>query len=125
MNHRHLFAIHKQLLRRNIPDDLMPIFFDYLGDLNESVDDLTNKHCWYKITYDDTEYFRTHDDKLVKSWCRKRGGHYCNVCNKVYDIYVSWEFKQHCRGKVHCRNIIKKKKNKIQPSQQKNKYLKQ
>ena len=105
MNYKHLFAIHKHLLKREMPDDLIPIFFDYLGDLNETVEDLTNQHCWYKITYDDIDYFRNDQYKLVKSWCRKHGGHYCSICHKVYDIRATWEFKQHCRGNVHNRNL--------------------
>ena len=107
MNYKHLFTIHRQLLKRDIPDDLMPVFFEYLGDLNETLDDLTNQNCWYKITYDDIDYIRNQQDKLVKMWQRRHGGHYCLVCKKVYDIRATWEFKQHCRGKVHTRNLKK------------------
>ena len=109
MNYKHLFAIHKQLLKHEMPDDLIPLFFDYLGDLNETVHDMINQHCWWRITYDDTDFILAQNNKLARTWSRTHGGHYCTICDKIYDIRATWEFKQHCRGRVHKRNLEKDK----------------
>ena len=107
MNYKHIFAIQKQLLKQNVPEDVIPLFFEYIGDLKETPNDLINKQCFYKITHDDIEYCRNSQNKLVKTWKRVYAGHYCTICEKIYDIQQKWEFKKHCKGNVHKRNINK------------------
>ena len=47
--YKKISTIQNCLYDNDVPTDLHSIFFDFYGDLDESVDDLNNKHCFYKI----------------------------------------------------------------------------
>ena len=48
---KHTLALNRALIRQDVPDDLIPIFFQYVGDFKETPDDLINKHCWSRMEY--------------------------------------------------------------------------
>ena len=85
-HYKKFFIIQKQLLKHNVPEDVIPIFFDYLGKLDETLDDLDNKHCFYEITCnnDDTHF-----------------GTYCNVCEKILFLKTPKQLHLHCASKGH------------------------
>ena len=95
-NYKNLFTISRSLLKNNIPDDLIPIFFEYLGNLNESVTDLKNKHCWAEIKYYDL------DDKFDRTF-----GHYCFCCNELYLLHTDTQLKRHALSKNHIKKLKK------------------
>ena len=89
-HYKKFFTIQRQLLKCEIPEDLIPIFFDYLGKLDETVEELDNKHCFYKITHDkDAKAPDTHF------------GTYCNVCKKVMFLKTPKQLHLHCTSKGH------------------------
>ena len=90
-----LFKIHKELLKQSMPDDLIPIFFDYLGKLDETADDLINKRCFHSIHYE-------HPSVFIKT---ALFGHYCSVCDKIYMIFAPHQFTNHCKSKIHHTNL--------------------
>ena len=102
-HYKKLFAIHKQLLKREIPEDVIPLFFEFLGDLNETPSDLDNKHCFYEVTYEKPYYLT--DGKTVFTTIEYELGYYCNVCNKILLVKTEKQLKLHCRSNVHCRNL--------------------
>ena len=80
-------AIQKGLYDNNVPDDLFDIIFDYYGDFDETIDDLTNKHCFYKI--------------LCSSFIQELKGYYCSVCHKFLELKTIRQLKRHTLCKEH------------------------
>ena len=91
--YNYIFAINKGLLKRNVPEDLIPTFLDYVGDPRERREDLCNKFCFYGIVID----FKRCKNVLF--------GYYCNVCEKVYLLESPCEFKKHIKGSFHKKRL--------------------
>ena len=84
-------TIQNCLYNYDVPTDLYDIFFDYYGDINESVDDLNNKHCFKIIT--------------CSSFVRRVRGYYCCICNNFLEVKSTKQLKRHIRSKEHCLNL--------------------
>lgn len=80
-------AIQQGLYDNDVPDDLFDLIFDYYGDLNETVDDLINKHCFHKI--------------LCSSLIQELKGYYCSVCHKFLELKTMKQLKRHCSCHEH------------------------
>ena len=102
-HYKKLFAIHKQLLKHEIPEDVIPLFFEYLGRLNETAEDLDNKHCFYTVYYK-KPYYKP-DGKTLFTSIKYEFGHYCNVCKKIYLVRTPKQLKLHCKSKGHSSNL--------------------
>lgn len=102
MNYNKLFCIQKELYKHSIPDDLVPIFFDYIGDLDETSIDLINKRCFWKIEYKHPTLFKNYYFRL---------GYYCNVCNKILQHTSVKQLKNHTKTKTHHVTLYENKKN--------------
>lgn len=96
-NFKKIFLINKFLMKHEMPEDLVPTFFYYLGDTDETAIDLENKHCFYAAKYDDATY-----NKNVLF------GHYCTYCDKLYLLYSNAQLKQHSRSKYHQKMLLNK-----------------
>lgn len=103
-NYKYIFAIHRALLKRDIPDDLMPIFFEYIGNPTETFDDLINKWCFYQISYNSP---RTSLITKKIRYERFSFGHYCSVCDKIYFIFTGSQFRNHIQSRIHQKCIKK------------------
>ena len=105
IDYKLIFTIQRQLLKRSIPDDLIPTFFEYIGNPNETGYDLANKYCFYEVYYDKIVQ-RPQYKFLVygENWLF---GHYCSICNKLYEFEQPNQFWKHIRGSVHTRKIEK------------------
>ena len=101
-HYKKLFTIQKCLRQHNVPDDLIPIFFQYLGDLNETEVDLINKYCFYKVCYDDP-YFRPNG--TIFTTIHTHLGYYCNVCERILKYKSHKQLKNHIKIKSHQNNI--------------------
>ena len=49
MNYRKFFVITREFQKKHMPDDLMQLAFEFLGDIDESVSDMINKHAFVRI----------------------------------------------------------------------------
>ena len=98
-HYNRFFAIQRQLHKYSMPEDLVPIVFDYLGKLNETYDDLINKRCLWLIDYEDTLPF------YMSKPYRQEMGHYCNVCNKVLFVLNENQLKRHLKSLEHKKTI--------------------
>ena len=65
MNFRKLFVITREFQKHDMYDDLIQLALEFLGDLDETVEELRNKHAFVRI-----ETSITH----------KIFGHYCHHC---------------------------------------------
>ena len=92
--YRHIFAINKALLKRNIPEDLIPTILEFVGDPTETREDLCNKFAFYEIVID----FKRCENCLF--------GYYCNVCEKVYLLESPCEFRKHINASFHKKKLI-------------------
>ena len=100
-HYKKLFTIHRELLKRKIPDDIVPIFFDYLGEnLDETGEDLINRHCFYEVKckekYKSYRQIKYHTYKF---------GHYCQVCDKIYKIRLPNQFLSHKNSSMHQKKL--------------------
>ena len=68
MSYRKLFTITRELQKKRVPDDLMQLIFEYVGDLNETSDELIDKHAFYRI------------EDLISG---KTYAHYCKCCEQI------------------------------------------
>lgn len=105
MDYKKLFKIQKSLLKNDIPDDLMPIIFEYLGDLNESVDELRNKHAFYKITGNYVARINWIGSTQIIDWKPYTPGHFCNVCQKFYLIHSPAQIRNHINNDYHKKQL--------------------
>lgn len=78
-----------------MPDDLIPIFLDYTGDINQTPEELENSHCFFKVEYDG-HYF---DGMLTIRDCTF--GHYCAICKKLYLLRGPAGLKRHIKSANH------------------------
>ena len=84
-----VLRIHKSLLLNEVSDDIVPIIFDYLGDVKESPVDLVNRFSCKLICS------KTADNKLVVR------GHYCTVCDKYLRLRTKKALARHIRSDGH------------------------
>lgn len=84
-------AIQQGLYDNDVPDDLFDMIFEYYGDFDETIDDLINKHCFYKI--------------LCSSLIQELKGYYCSVCNKFLEFRTTKQLKRHCNCKEHRKKL--------------------
>ena len=101
IDYKKLFVIHKHLLKNHIPDDLMLLFFEYIGDLNESVSDLVTKHCFYIVRYKYPYLIAPKEHYMVE----RVFGHYCNLCKKLYIMQSPAQIRHHIRSNIHRFNL--------------------
>jgi hypothetical protein len=92
---RTILRIHKSLLLHDIPDDIMPIIFDYLGDVSETPIELTNKHCFILVCYK-CPYHRALASK----------GHYCLLCNRILELHSKKSLYRHVNSKYHKQQLL-------------------
>ena len=78
-----------------MPDDLVPIFLDYLGDVYQSPKDLENSNCFFKVEYEPYYWNRTL-------------GHYCAICKKLYLLKGTAGLKRHLKSAFH-QSMFKKR----------------
>ena len=95
-------AIQQGLYENDVPDDLFDMMFQFYGDFDETIDDLINKHCFYKI--------------LCSSFIRELKGYYCSVCNKFLEFRTTKQLKRHTLCKSHRIRLQKYIKNEKQPT---------
>ena len=67
------------------------MMFQFYGDFDETIDDLINKHCFYKI--------------LCSSLIQELKGYYCSVCDRFLELKTRKQLKRHCKCKKHRINI--------------------
>ena len=103
MDYKKVFTIHKYLIRNEIPDDLMPIIFEYIGNLDESVEDLINHWCFHQLIMDEP-LFSCRDGKIIYIG-NTIFGFYCSVCQKIYKFQYHRQLREHLEGNVHRFNI--------------------
>ena len=92
-SYKHIFIIQRQLLKQSVPYDLLPVFFNFLGNVTETQTDLINENCLFRIVCAYKGYETVHF------------GTYCNHCNKMYDIYTNGQYNRHFKSKNHCKNL--------------------
>ena len=97
MNYKKLFIIQRELIKQGMPDDLLPLFFSYIGDLDETAIELANKHCFFEIIC------LMH--LTGKKFYRYKLGHYCGICKKLYLIKCKSQMKSHLNSTHHKRKL--------------------
>ena len=107
MNYKKIFTIHRHLLKNDMPDDLIPIFFEYLGDIDETVEELKNRHCFYEVQC------LWHVANKIFQRCRI--GYYCKLCEKMYMIQTQSQFKAHLNSVYHRKQLKCGKDYKLTP----------
>ena len=104
--YKKLFKIHRELMKYHIPDDIVPIIYEYIGNLNESEIDLANKWCFYIVKHN-----RDFHDRLTNKFLYTKEnvilGYYCTVCGKIYKFEYPSQFNTHTNGSYH-KNRLKK-----------------
>ena len=89
MNYKKLFAITRQLQRREMPDDLMQLTLEFVGDLNETRKDLRHKHLFCQIR----------NSVTGEKYC-----HYCKSCDQILMYKTSAGLRHHVKSNKHCTN---------------------
>ena len=86
MDYRKLFVITRELQKKLMPDDLMQLTFEFVGDLNETVEELSDKHLFYRI------------EDLISG---KTYAHYCSCCDIILCYKTSKGLARHCESNCH------------------------
>ena len=86
MNFRKLFVITREFQKRDMPDDLMQLTLEFLGDIDESVEELRNKHAFVRIE---------------TSITGKTFGHYCQHCRSFFSYKTNKGLARHCNSNYH------------------------
>ena len=89
MNFQKVFTVTRQLERNNIPLDLIQLTLEFVGDLNETVDDLVNKHVFSRIE----ESIYEHDIAF-----------YCHACNTILFYKTNKGLSRHIESVAHKHN---------------------
>ena len=89
--YKKISTIQNCLYDNNVPTDLHSIIFDYYGDLDESVEDLMNKHCFYQIN--------------CSSFIQRLRGYYCQICNKFLEVKSMRQLQRHINSVEHRHNL--------------------
>ena len=89
MNYKKLFVITRQLQRREMPDDLMQLTLEFVGDLDEKRKELRHKHAFCRI------------DNLVTgvTIC-----HYCKHCKIILMYKTNAGLSNHVKSNKHRMN---------------------
>ena len=96
MDYRKLFVITRELQKKRVPDDLMQRIFEYVGDLNETSEELQDKHAFCRI------------ENLITG---KTYMHYCYYCDLVLCYKTNKGLARHCDSQTHkyfTKNVKKK-----------------
>ena len=94
IDYRKLFVITRELQKKNMPDDLMQLTLEFVGDLNESCEDLMNKYAFCKIS-----------NVVTKTTY----GHYCYYCDRVLWFKTRKGLMRHVKSWIHEDNLENKK----------------
>ena len=86
MDYRKLFVITRELQKKRVPDDLMQLIFEYVGDMDETIDELQNKHVFYRI------------ENLITG---KTYAHYCSCCDQTLCYKTNKGLARHCQSIYH------------------------
>ena len=117
MTYKHIFATEQELINRNVPDDLIPIFFDYLGEPTETSLDLSNKHCLYRVDYTAPTIINGE----LRAMTDITFGHYCCLCDKLYLMESDAQILRHMKSRIHNKNL--RKNEPCNPTEKKIKYF--
>ena len=93
MDYKKLFVIVKEFCKKDMPDDLMQLTLEFVGDLDESGNDLIHKHSFLQL--------KTFGTGTVL--CS-----YCKLCNRILCMKSQKELARHVKAKCHQDNISKK-----------------
>ena len=86
MDYRKLFVITRELQKKRVPDDLMQLIFEYVGDMNETSEDLNNKYAFCRI------------ENLITG---KTYMHYCFYCDLLLCYKTNKGLARHCDSQSH------------------------
>ena len=106
-NFKKVLRIHKSLLLYDLPDDIIPLIYEYLGDLDENIIDMYNNHCFYGIYHCGDE-----DYKYVI-------GHWCNICKLHLQLRTEKSLNRHIISQNHNYHLRKYHKRKADRNIQK------
>ena len=86
MNYRKLFVITREMQKKRMPDDLMQLTFEFIGDLDETLEELKNKHVFSRI------------QNLISG---KTYAHYCHCCDRILMFKTSKGLMRHVESNGH------------------------
>lgn len=89
-DYKRIFRIAKHLRYHNLPEDLIQEIFEFVGEINESIDDLKNSHSFTQFFHKNTQI------------CH---GTYCHYCHKVYFVTSAKHLARHIRSRAHSENL--------------------
>lgn len=92
MNYKKLFVITRQFQKRQTPDDIMQLMLEFVGDLDETRNDLRHKHAFCRV-----------EDRITgRTYC-----HYCKHCEQILMYKTNSGLSCHVKANQHRKSTNK------------------
>ena len=107
-----ILRVYKSLVVRDIPDDVIDLILEFIGDISETDVELVNKRCTHKVNQRSVAKDRN------KSWIY--GGHLCTICERYLALKTQRGMQRHFNSQAHQFKLAQHLKNsKILPTAEK------